>query len=141
MPELVKRPPVNELYALDGDNDMSTVSSKHGGDSDFDDLDDCIDAARENNGEMFSIVSHIRGHTQPKKKQKLKQLKPMAFVRFNIRHGKPKPLTIKALFDSGGSGTLVTEKYAMLEDTIIFVICMNLKVTIQSLANKTEASL
>jgi hypothetical protein len=33
-------------------------------------------------------------------------------VRFNISLEKPKPVTLKALLDSGGSGSLVTEKFA-----------------------------
>ena len=33
------------------------------------------------------------------------------FVRFNTRVGKSKPVTLRALLDSGGSGSLVTEKF------------------------------
>ena len=36
----------------------------------------------------------------------------MTFVRFNTSLGKPKPVTIKALLDSGASESLVTEKFA-----------------------------
>ena len=36
----------------------------------------------------------------------------MAFVRFNTRRGKPKPITIRALLDSGGSETIVTSEVA-----------------------------
>ena len=44
---------------------------------------------------------------------KVLDLKPIAFVRFNTRAaGKPKPVTLKALLDSGGSGTLVNKKFA-----------------------------
>ncbi len=104
------------MFALDNmsiDSYDSSDSVTQGGDSIFDCLDDCINAAHTHNGEMYSIMNHIRGHSKPVKKQKTQQLKPLAFVRFNTRGaGKPKPVTIKVLFDSGGSGTLVTAKYA-----------------------------
>ena len=38
-------------------------------------------------------------------------MRPIAFIRFNSRVGKPKPITLKALLDSGGGGTLVSEKF------------------------------
>ena len=88
-----------DLFALDEQPTYST-------------LDQCIDDARNNSDEMFSINSIIRGHRKPIKRQKIQDLKPIVFVRFNTRHGKPKPVTLRALLDSGGSGTLVTEKYA-----------------------------
>ena len=38
-------------------------------------------------------------------------MKPIAFIRFNTQIGKPKPVTIRALLDSGGSESLVTSKF------------------------------
>ncbi len=76
------------------------------------DLDEALDQAMEENGELCSILDLIRGHRKPKKLRKVKDLKPIAFVRFATRgKGKPKPITLKALLDSGGSGTLVNKKY------------------------------
>ena len=92
----------NEMFALDDE-------------SDYQDLDACIDEARQQSTDMFSIVDLVRGRTKvpnSTKRRKTADLKPIAFVRFNTRMGKAKPVTIKALLDSGGSGTLVTEKYA-----------------------------
>ena len=40
-----------------------------------------------------------------------RDLRPMAFVRFNTRLGKAKPVTIRALLDSGASESLVLEKH------------------------------
>jgi hypothetical protein len=34
------------------------------------------------------------------------------FVRFNTSRGKPKPITIKVLLDSGASGSLICTKFA-----------------------------
>ena len=59
---------------------------------------------------MCSIADIIRG--QPKqKRQKVVHLKPLAFVRLNTRHGKPKPITIKALLDSGAAGSLIAKEF------------------------------
>jgi Aspartyl protease len=81
-------------------------------DKDFSTLDECIDDARNSSDELFHIASIIRGQRKPAKRQKIQDLKPIVYVRFNTRHGKPKPVTLRALLDSGGSGTLVTERYA-----------------------------
>jgi len=74
-----------------------------------DDLDGCIDASRQ--AELCSIASLIHGR-KPAKRQKNSDLKPIAFVRFNTKIGKPRPVTIRALLDSGGSESLVTSKFA-----------------------------
>jgi len=98
---------VHEMYSIDGRKSSKSKTSE----TNFTSLDKCIDKARE--PEMFSIASLIRGHPKSKsKRQKTSDYKPIVFVRFNTSLGKPKPVTIKALLDSGGSGTLVTEKYA-----------------------------
>ena len=63
--------------------------------------------------DMFSIADLVRGHKRkPSKRQKTEDLKPIVFVRFNTRLGKAKPVTLRALLDSGGSGSLVDEKFA-----------------------------
>ena len=79
----------------------------------YDSLDECIDDAQAQSKDLFSLMDFVRGRKKPPaKKRKTTDLKPIAFVRFNTRMGKAKPVTIRALLDSGGSGTLVTEKYA-----------------------------
>jgi hypothetical protein len=45
------------------------------------------------------------------KKIKTEDVKPILIVRLNSRMGKAKPVTIKALLDSGGSGSLVCQKF------------------------------
>ncbi len=75
-------------------------------------LDECIDTARNNSDELFSVAPLIRGHKTTKKKRKTCNLKTIVYVRFNTSLGKPKPVTLKALLDSGGSGSLVTEEFA-----------------------------
>ena len=50
---------------------------------------------------------------QPKKKVKLIDKKPIVFINLNSsRNGKNKPIMVRALLDSGGSGSLITEEYA-----------------------------
>ena len=89
-----------ELFNIDTDTPYSSI-------------DECLDDARNDSKELFSITSLIRGHGKPpKKKRKKCDLKPIAYVRFNTSLGKPKPVTIRALLDSGGSGSLVTQKFA-----------------------------
>ena len=85
----------NELYALDEDSVYSN-------------LDDCINASCE--PDLNSLASLIHGPPRAKKPKSL-HLKPMAFVRLNTRHGKPKPVTVKALLDSGAAGSLVTKEF------------------------------
>jgi hypothetical protein len=41
----------------------------------------------------------------------MEDLKPILIVRLNSQIGKAKPVTIKALLDSGGSGSLVCQKF------------------------------
>jgi len=73
----------------------------------FETLDDCINQSCES--ETMSLANLIRG--RPIKRPKTTDLRPITFVRFNTSLGKPKPVTIKALLDSGGSKSLVTEKF------------------------------
>jgi len=55
------------------------------------------------------LANLIRGH--PIKSPKTTDLWPITFVRFNTSLGKPKPVTVKAPLDSGGSESLVTKKF------------------------------
>ena len=93
------------MFALD---DMS-ISSSSDSSLDSEDptsLDDVIN-------QCYSLAEHIRG--PPKKKRRTdyidKDMRPLAFIRFNTRRGKSKPTTIRALLDSGASESLVTRKH------------------------------
>jgi len=92
---------VREIFVFDTqeDDDSMSISSNQ----DFSDLDDCINQSCKT--KTFSIANLIRGH-QPKR-QKTEDLRPIAFVRFNTSLGKAKPVTIKALLDSGASDAIV----------------------------------
>jgi len=87
---------------MEDDDSMSMDSNQ-----DFSDLDDCIDQSCRT--ETFSI-SHLVLGRQPKR-QKTEDLRPTAFVRFNMSLGKAKPVTIKALLDSSTSDTTMNEKF------------------------------
>lgn len=79
------------------------------GDPEFDEMLDEVMAA---SGDICSITDLIRGRAKPRKLRKTKHTVPMTFVRFATKIGsRSQPVTIKALLDSGGSGTLVTEKF------------------------------
>ena len=103
-----------ELFAFDD----SSCSSSDSEDSDegFDDIDTCLDAAREQHKELFFVKNLVKGHNKNNhdtKRQKTVDNKPIVFVRFNTRMGgRPQPVTVKALLDSVGTASLVTEKYA-----------------------------
>ena len=62
----------------------------------------------------MSIRSTLGGHTlklDNRKRRKLEQLTPIGFGRMRTGLGKPKPKTIKILFDSGASSTLVYKEF------------------------------
>jgi len=94
-----------EIFAFDTqeDDDSIAISSDQG----FSDSDDCIDQSCRTETCFFANL--IRGH-QPKR-QKTEDLHPTAFVHFNASLGKAKPVTTKALLDSGASATMVNEKF------------------------------
>ena len=104
-----------ELFALDDESSCeSTCSLTRSAGSidtvDYDSLDQCLDA--------HSLARSIQSLKVPdtNKRQRVgiapSDLRPMAFVRMNTRLGKPKPVTIRALLDSGGSETIVTKDLA-----------------------------
>ena len=69
-------------------------------------LDKCLNQSLKK--KLFSIANLIWGQP-PTKKPKTQDLKPITFVKFNTRVRKPKTSTIQALFDSGGSGSLISQ--------------------------------
>ena len=87
------------MFALDEPNES------------FKGLDKLIDKSLED--DMFPIAQLVKGHPKNKqKRQKTVHLKPVAFAHFNTRLGKGKTQTVKALLDSGGAESIVTEQYA-----------------------------
>ena len=66
--------------------------------------------------EAFALGECIRSQTNPNKRQKVgssrEDTRPIAFIRLNIRQGKPKAVTLKALFDTGASESVITKEYA-----------------------------
>ena len=99
-----------DLFALDEPSPAraATMNSRT-----YDKLDEAIDDAWCHNKDMCS-VTHVRTHNNPAKRRRVSaddpDLRPIAFVRLNTRKGKPKPITVRALLDSGGGGCLVDEK-------------------------------
>jgi len=96
---------VREMFAFDAQEDDDSVSISSN--QDFTSLDDCVDLSRQT--EAFAIANLIRGRSP--KRQKTEDLCPTAFVRFNTSLGKAKPVTIKALLDSGASDATVDEQF------------------------------
>jgi len=94
-----------EIFAFDTQEDDDSVSISSN--QDFSDLDDCIDQSCRT--KTFSIANLIRGRKP--KRQKTEDLHPTAFVCFNTSPCKAKPVTIKALLDSGASDATVNEKF------------------------------
>ena len=66
--------------------------------------------------EAYALGEYIRSQTNPNKRQKVgnsrEDTRPIAFIRLNIRQGKPKAVTLKALFDTGASESVITKEYA-----------------------------
>ena len=95
-----------ELCVLDGIDDVS-CSSNDATPREYNSLDECLDA--------YTPADHIRSHNNRNKHQRVsysdQDMRPLAFVRLNTRLGKPKPVTIRALLDSGASESLVTSQY------------------------------
>ena len=75
-------------------------------------LDYVLDQAAANSEDLFSIAGLVHGHeTRPNKVPKTKDVRPVTLVTLNSRKGKPKPVTLTALLDSGGSGCLINAKH------------------------------
>ncbi len=98
---------VEELYAFDDVSCSSTECSSSSEDDEFDSLDECLDA--------HSLAEHIRSQDNKNKRQRVgyveKDMRPLAFVRVNTKLGKPEPVTIRALLDSGASESLIDKKF------------------------------
>ena len=94
-----------DMFNIDNSSDSKQSDSDV---NEFNSLDECIDYTVQQ--DMFPIRQMLQG--QPKKR-KTEDIKPIVFIRLNTRYaGKPKPITVKALLDTGGSGCLLTSKFA-----------------------------
>ena len=103
---------VKDLFTLDDSHQSNNNRKKCVSYSSSTTLDNVIDEAYSKNNEMYSLTQLVRGHKQPpKKRQKTSDFRPVVIVRFNTRRGKAKPETLRALLDSGGSSSLITEKF------------------------------
>jgi predicted aspartyl protease len=81
--------------------------------TDIESLDKAIDGGIA--PELMSISDLIHGQQKPLailRNRKAKDFKPMVFVTFNTSCGKPKPVTIQVLLDSGASRSLIHKKFA-----------------------------
>ncbi len=101
-----------ELFEFESDDEDETMTTVSVSDSEsYQSLDACINAEYEKTHEMFSLNRFARGQNQHKRRKTV-DLKPVVFARFETKTGsRKKPMTIKALLDSGASGTLVTSKF------------------------------
>ena len=95
-----------DLFAYDDDSSSSCSSSPSESDDSkkCDSLDQCIDAC--------TVAQLVRGQRSKRSRTDVldKDLRPITFVQFNTSRGKIKPVTIRALLDSGATETLACEK-------------------------------
>ena len=77
-------------------------------------LDEHLDTSYEDLLDLYPVSNPL---LSPKKKRMRtgthddRDLRPLTFVKLNTRRGKPKPVTIRALLDSGGSESLIDEQF------------------------------
>ena len=94
-----------EVFSVD-DDDSSSDESSTCSEENYDSLDACLDAYH----------THEYVQSQENKRRRVgtcdRDLRPMTVVRFNTSKGKPKPVTVKCLLDSGASESLVDAKCA-----------------------------
>ena len=73
----------------------------------YDSLDDVLDA--------YPLGQYIQSQNKPDKRQRVgysqRDMRPLAFIRLNTSLGKPKPVTVHTLLNSGASESLVTKKF------------------------------
>ena len=95
-----------ELFAVDDMSCSSTECSSSADEEEFNSLDECLEAC--------ALGQYIQSQHNRFKRQRVdyldEDLRPMAFVRLNTSLGRPTPVTIRALLDSGASESLVTAK-------------------------------
>ena len=96
------------------DEDASQSETESDNDSEYDNLDECIDKGLAASGSLQSIAKLIKGREPLSKRAKTGDLQPIVYVRFNtrVRNAKAKPVTLRALIDTGASATLVNKRHA-----------------------------
>jgi hypothetical protein len=98
---------VEELFALDDVSCSSPECSSSSEEEEYDSLDECLDA--------YGLAEYIWSQSNRNKRQRTgyvdKDMRPLAFVCFNTKLGKPAPVTIRALLDSGASELLINAKH------------------------------
>ena len=104
-----------DLMATDHEDEQANRHTSQSSMDVNDSLDSCLMEAMMTE-ELCSLRTMvIPANGQPRKRPKLDHLTPMTFVRMNQRapgKGKPKPITLKGLCDSGGSACILSLKYA-----------------------------
>ena len=70
----------------------------------FDSLDECLTMS-------YTMRTYLKGHQNPNKRQRTEPTKlvPISFIELKIKREKDEFITLKALFDSGASSTLVSQ--------------------------------
>ena len=109
-----------DMFALDSDEESSTVNSTSEDSlSETSSVSECSTSTNQYNSldeflDGCAITMSVRGHAAKKQRvgNHAVDRRPIAFVRFNTRHGKAKPVLIKCLLDSGASESLVLQQYA-----------------------------
>jgi predicted aspartyl protease len=61
---------------------------------------------------MAELLRGQQPNSNNKKKPKTTNVRPLAYVRFNSRLGKAKPITLKCLLDTGASGSIIASQHA-----------------------------
>ena len=104
----------SESYHFENKNDNANKKSEIERSTDFTSLDEAIDTAVEEESYVLRAIrsNQSAGSQSPKKKLKRGHLTPITFARVNARNGKFKPITVKALIDSGGSLSMWTKASA-----------------------------
>ena len=85
------------------DEDASQSETESDNDSEYDNLDECIDKGLAASGSLHSIAKLIKGREALSKRTKTGDLQPIIYVRFNnrVKNAKAKPVTLRALIDTG----------------------------------------
>ena len=109
------RETVHEQFVVDCKRDFKRVNANevYRRNRSFDDLDTCItECYYAECQESYSLRKALAGEPAQKKQRTSEDTVPILFGRIRTREkGKAKPKTIKILLDTGGSDTIVNEKY------------------------------
>ena len=104
----IESKPPNDFFTI------TEVVAKHR-EKQYKSLDAFLNEASITNGDqVYNLARLVRGLPQrPKKRRKTSDERPIVVVKLKVNdEGKVKTATLKALLDSGGSGTLISKKFA-----------------------------